>query len=485
MKATVFFLFCFNFLQSYAQEVAVSGTVYSSSKEPMAGAVVIDEKGNLLSDTTDVSGRFFFEAEVGSRFAVEKKGFELAWRTVRSELTDYSVTLDVEVVVFESVVITRRNSEEVLDLKNVNIIHYQPLNEAILTLKKEKRTYYLGLDSLNKEGIRFLLAIDRPNAFFFDCFQNAYVLSADSAYQFVLLDSGLIMLPGIEMTLFNQYIRPCVSKFEDRLVMEQITSLNKEYDLVMYDQEQPRNIFHIRDDIGYQAAFEASINVGRMVDPNDGDTLVDPVYLCRKQRREVYGRNDTGEDFQRALAQQRQEEDFVNSEANATYHSSDSLTPLVRGARPFGSQDAWRSSRNSALAMASYKLFTQPIHVKTFQIGGFMAVVDYDSSIVHILDHYGYPIKKVTFSLSSDIKDVMQDKATGYLYLYTRDKGNHKVYGLDAFTGRVSYLKNFGGMPHTEQAIIYDGYLYYKVLERDFYVINRVQLPKMSFFEAD
>jgi hypothetical protein len=82
--------------------------------------------------------------------------------------------------------------------------------------------------------------------------------------------------------------------------------------------------------------------------------------------------------------------------------------------------------------------------------------------------------------VEGEVKRLIQDRATEQLFLYTKDRANHKVFGLDPFTGRVSYLKNFGGMPHAKQAIIYDGYLYYKVLERDFYGINRVLLPKVS-----
>jgi len=469
----------------WAQQVTVSGKVVNTSKQPVAGAIIIDVNGHILCDTTDESGAFFFEAQVGSRFGVDLTGFELEWRTVRAEETFYEVTMDTKVQSIESVVITRRNSEEALDIKNVNIIHYQPLDGAILTLKKEKRTYYLGMDSLQKEGVSFPLQIDRPNELFFDCFKNSFVLSADSAYQFVMLDTALLVLPGISIDVFNQYIRPCVSKFDDRLVMEQFTSLNKEYDLVMYNKQTSKRIFHRRDQIGYQAAYEASIAVGERVDPNDGDTLVDPVYLRRQQRRDVYGRHDTSEDFYRARAEQDEIASLADREAASTFYSGDSLRAVIPTRQDFGSQDAWRNSGDWASAMASYMLFTQPIKIKTFQIGNFMAVVDYESNEVNILDHNGFKIKSTSFDVESDVKRVMQDRATDYLYLYTRGQGNHKVYGLNAFTGEVHYLKNFGGMPHAEQAIIYDGYLYYKILERDFYGINRIRLPGMDFFASE
>jgi hypothetical protein len=460
----------------------VSGTVVDNAKQPIAGAVILDENGHVLADTTQLDGAFYFKAVEGSRFGVEVPGYELKWRTVRAEMTHYRVLMDVKSQTMESVVITRRNSEEALDIKNVNIIHYQPLDGAILTLKKEKRTYYLGMDSLQKEGGSFPLNIDRPTELFFDCFRNAYVLSADSAYQFIMLDSGLIVLPPIALNLFNHYIRPCVAKFDQRLVMEELSSLNKEYALHLYENESSKEVFHRFDELGYQAAFEASLAMGQNVDPNNGDTLVDPIYLRRQMRRDVYGRNETGEDFKRALVRQDEEARFVNMEAAATYKVGDSLQPLARqrGQSYFGSTDAWRNSRNWIQAMAAYRLFTQPVDIKTFQMGNFLAVVDYDSNAVHVLDHQGHLIKSSYFEVEGEVKRLIQDRATEQLFLYTKDRANHKVFGLDPFTGRVSYLKNFGGMPHAKQAIIYDGYLYYKVLERDFYGINRVLLPKVS-----
>lgn len=481
MKTLLLSLFTLFITIGFAQKQEVLGTVTARDGKPIEGAAIIDQRGIAL-DSTDANGVFKTFVLSGERFGVDVSGFELKWVLVEKGKRNYPVTLDIQVQEFESVVITRKNSEEALDIKNVNIIHYQPLDGAILTLKKEKKTYYLGMDSLQREGTSYPLTIEKPREIFFDCFQNAYVLNAEEAHQFAIVDTGLVIIASMPMELFNKYIRPCVAKFEDRLVMRSLTSLNQEYELFLYNKQEPKSIYQRRDQYGYQAAYEASIGVGKMVDPNDGDTLVDPIYLRRQQRRDVYGGHDTSEEFARARLDQVEAEMQVNQQAANTFNNPDSTGVRMNQSPKFGSQDAWRSSGGWAQAMASYMLFTQPIKIKSFQISDFLAVVDYHSSHVQILDHYGYAIKSFNYEVPSEVKNVMQDKATGYLYLYTRDKGNHKVYGLDAFTGKISYLKNFGGMPHTEQAIIYDGYLYYKVLERDFYGINRVRLPKMEFF---
>lgn len=479
MKNVLLFTFLIIYSGVFSQNFTVTGIVVNTSNQPVKGAIVLGIRGNSITDSTNASGRFSFTAKEGDRFAIEKEGYELEWRTARKNTESYIVILDVKVQEIESIVITRSNSEEALDIQNVNIIHYQPLDGAILTLKKRKRFYMLGLDSLRSEGPSYILEIDKPKELFFDCLKNAYILSADSAYQFVITDSSLAMLTAIPMSLFDKYIRPCVSQFDDRLVFESFKRLNKEYSLTIHSTMPTKTIFQKFDVLGYQGAYEASLMVGKMVDPMDGDTLVDPIYLATKQRRDVYGRHDTEAAFERALSKQKatvmKEQDKVNSGVD-----DDKRLPVMSGPRT----SAWTQSNGKSFskAMANYILLTQPIKVKTFQLRDFAIVIDYDSNSVDVLDHFGFHIKESSFVVSGKVKNVLQDRATGELYLYVRDGKNNKVYGIDPFTGQTSYLKNFGGMPNTEQAIIYDRYLYYKVLERDFYGINRVKLPNSYFY---
>ena len=328
----------------------------------------------------------------------------------------------------------------------------------------------------------FPLTIQRPRELFFDCNKSAYILSADSAFQYALLDSGIVFLAKIGIEEFDQYIRPCVSRFDNRLVFRKYSDYNKSYDLVMYDSTKARQIFNRKDQIGYQMAWESAVLVGQNVDPNNGDTLANPILLRQQQRRKIYGVNDTGEAFERSLYEQELAASKEQIAAMSTFNT-DTVMPRRSNDNPFGSPDAWSMAGNWEQNMAAYMIYTQPIKMRTFQIGNFMAIVDYDTNRIYLLDHYGYEIKRFDFELSADIKNILQDRSTQFLYLFAREGGNYKVYGLNAFTGQVMYLKNFGKMPHTEQAVVYDNYLYYKVLDRDFFGIERVRLPEMKFFE--
>lgn len=482
MKSAISFLIILLMsLSIRAQEVEVNGIVLDLGGKALEGALILDSKGKMLCDPTGPKGEFSFIAVENSLFAVEKPGYELKWSRVVGNGKLLKVILDIKSQEFEEIVITRQNSEEALDISNVNILDYQPLNNCILTLKKEKKTYYIGLDSLRRAGVSYPLEIERPRSLFIDCMKNAYILSSDSAYQFYLVDEGIIVLPPITLINFDRYIRPCVSRFNDRLVFESLSELNKSYELVMYDSTRARSIFSRKDLLGYQAAWEASVRLGQISDPVSSDTiLTDPEYTRRQARRELYGRNDVSEDFHKALSEQY---DAQIHQSELAQNRDSSYKVSQRKPLGTGANDHWRSSGGWSADMASFMLYTQPIQIKTFQIGQYIAIVDYLLDSVLLLDHQGFLLKANAFEVESDIKDVMQDRATGFIYLYTMDHGDHKIYGLNALNGEVHYLKNFGGLPQTENSIIYDGYLYYKVLDRDFYGLERVKLPFMSFFE--
>lgn len=472
LSFAVFFLAIINLS---AQTRAIEGRVVDSNNKPVVAAKIVNNRGIELCAPTDEKGKFAFDAENGLRFGIEKEGFELKWTTVVDGVSSYKVLLGVRVQELESIIITRQNSQEALDITNTNILDYQPLNDCILTLKTYKKQYYIGLDSLQKPGVSFPIAINRPKSFFFDCKRNAYVLSADSAYQFVLLDSGIVFLSIFTIDDFNAFILPCVSEFENRLVHQNYRELNKTYELTMYENQKADKIFTRTDELGYQGAWEASVALGLTTDPLDGDTLTDPILRRQQDRREVYGRNDTGPAFQKRLAEQEILEIRVDQGIQREIGTLARKKPNLA----YGKADSWSLSKKYAESMGSYMIFTQPIQIKTYQIGNFMAVVDFLNDSVIVLDQYGYRIKASTFHVDSDVKDVFQDKATGCIYIFTRDHGNHKLFGLDAFTGEVSYLKNFQGLPNTENPVIYDSYLYYKVLDRGYFGLERVRLPRL------
>jgi hypothetical protein len=68
-----------------------------------------------------------------------------------------------------SVDVVESKPENALDIDAVNIIDYFPFESSILTLKKHRNAYYVGIDSIGVEGPKYRFDIDRPKRLFIDC----------------------------------------------------------------------------------------------------------------------------------------------------------------------------------------------------------------------------------------------------------------------------------------------------------------------------
>jgi hypothetical protein len=268
------------------------------------------------------------------------------------------------------------------------------------------------------------------------------------------------------------------------IVLEKFKDLNQTYELTIYG-DTVRKVLMLKDEVGYMAAWEAAVKVGKTQDPNTLDPLMSPEMYQDRKRREMYGRNDTSKDFQKDLEDQNSTARIESTKALVTDSPKnvETVMSLDQDKSHFGGEDVWRANEGSASDMASYILHTQPIDIRTFQINDYMFVINYLQDSILMFDDYGYQLKSIPFHVDSDIKDVLQDDATGYLYLYTRDHGNGKIFGLNVLTGETEYVKSLREMSGAENILVHNNFLYYRILKNDFYEINRVRLSAMSFYD--
>lgn len=465
---------------SWAQQQKVNGRVVTEEGTPIPGVIVLNANNEQLCERSNAKGEFEFEGEIGMPYALKKNGFEPISTSVKESSGTFQYVMIRKIQEFNPIVITRSNSEEALDIFNVNILAYQPLNDAILTLKKTKKTYSIGLDQYGRQGATFELSIDRPRDFFFDCMGNPYILSDDSAYLFSMTDTALTFHSIIPMNTFRSNIMPCVAAFNDNVVLKNYSDFNQTYELKMFTADTSRLIYEFTDVLSYQAAWEA---YGVMVasgssDSPTGDNLTDEQLYqeMRRKRREIYKVNDTGRDFKRAVDRQYQQYERVD--ATASGRASNPGTSQYQGPQVYGRQVG---SSTGATSLSDFMMHSTPIRVETFKIGDFMAVVNFDFDTVSIVDATGVTIVSHPFVCDAIIERTVQDKATGHIYLYTRSNGSHKVYSLNAFTGETRLVKDFGILKHTNDIKIYDSFLYYRVSENGFYQINRVSLPRLEY----
>lgn len=480
MKTTVLFLSSFFFaFTSIAQNVTLEARVVDENNTPIPGVYIILRDGSELCEPTNSEGKFSFTAVSGDEFGLKKAGFEVYWTHVPYDNEKYKFTLTRKVQDLGPVVITRKASEKALDIRNFNIIAYQPLGDEILTLKHRGRNYYLGIDQIGGgDTLNIPWTKDRPVDFFFDCLSTPYVLTKDSAYQFSLRDGKLEILNSVEMVHFRSFIMPCVAAFDQGIVLNSYEDFNQTYELVIHGKETEQSVYSFTDEQTYQAAWEAYAQLvgegsSQLV---TGDTLTDEQLYqeLRRKRREIYNRNDTGPDFKRAL--KKQELDFLSSQMQAgvngaTGQASMSMPQGVFG-RDFG---ASREATN----LGEFLMFSHPIRIQTLQLGNYMAVVNFEFDSISIIDYAGVLLSKKAFVAPQRIEQVIQDKGTGHIYLYTND-GSHKVFLLNAFTGETTFVKDFGILKHAPDVKIYDHHLYYRVSDNQFYQVNRVAMPILN-----
>lgn len=458
---------------SSSQGKFVRGIAIDDTGQPIVSAEVINYKGRHVT-ATDSLGCFSFQGEVGVKYALVKAEFELTWFIAQSSEGLLRIKMKNNVQEIQSVVITRKGSEEALDVENVNIIDYRPLQGYILTLKKKKDRYYIGIDSLNTEGLSIPIFIEKPRELYYDCMHNTFVLNKDSAYQFVILDGTMDYISKMSIVSFNTYIRPCVADFGESLVLSKLSKHNKEYSLTKYKNGQGNTFFTRIDSIAYQVAREDALMIGQQ-NQNDlaGDSLNDNLLYRRQKIREI--NNGENPDVNLLMLE--------NSTMQDHLQKAESLTPNER--MLLNQQISHSSYDNSASKwgqlQASYMLRSQPIKIRSFQIGQYIASVDFDADSVILFDHDGRRVQSRKFIIPSDTKDVWQDLASGFLFLYTKDHGNHKVFSLNARTGEVNYLKNFREVPHIKSGLVYDNWLYYSFIENGYYGVRRVKLPEQSF----
>ena len=481
MKTQLLFVFCIFFvLSSRAQDITIEARVVDENNTPIPGVQVIKRDGSKWVEPTNSEGRFTLDATPGTEFGLKKAGFDTYWTHVPYSDGRFKFTLTRKIQDLGPVVITQKGSEKALDIRNYNIIAYQPLGDEILTLKHRGKNYFLGIDriggadTLNIPWIR-----DRPVDFFFDCLSTPYVMTKDSAYQISLLNDELNILSTIDMQHFRSFIMPCVAAFDQGIVLNSYSDFNQTYDLTIHKKESEQTVYSFTDVQTYQAAWEA---YAKLVGEGSnqlvtGDTITDEQLFqeLRRKRREIYNRNDTGPDFQRALKLQERafmQEQLRSGIGNAPGQVATAIPQGVFG-RDFGASP-------EAVNLGEFLMFSHPISIKTFQLGNYMAVVNFEFDSITIIDYTGATLTKKPFEAPEKIEQVIQDKGTGQLYLYTNE-GSHKVYLLNAFTGETRFVKDFGILQHAADVRIYDSKLYYRMSVNQFYQINRVNLPLLQY----
>ncbi|MDP4797694.1 MAG: hypothetical protein NWR50_02415 [Crocinitomicaceae bacterium] len=440
LSAMLFLMSAFSFSQK------ISIRVVDPNNIPLEKVLIVDKDKNRIDETNEFGVAVINKSKDVIGFI--KKGYADRWIKISgSDQKEVEIFMDYFYQDLEEVNAEQARPENALSIDAVNIIDYFPFGEYILTLKRFKNTYYIGVDSLGKEGIRHEFLKENPRNLYMDCLGNMHVVCAEMVYQIAFTQEELIIIDEISKDLFNIILEPCVAKFGERYVMKSLTYGNQAYSLALYDKVTDSVVFYYQiDEVSARVAAEEALKLEFAVRSDVyGDSMQAHILELRRFIRQIY----SGE----------------NPDVNLDFIKNDT-------------KDARGNPRGWTEVLAQYKLFTYPIDVRSFRVGNNVAVVDFEIDTLSIYSDEGVLMSQRPFKVEGEIKEIWQDISNDNIYLYARSGGNYLIYYLNDVTGETTFLKSTRDIGFAKDYRIHNEYLYYLKVENGFYKIHRVQLPK-------
>lgn len=441
MKKSILFAFSLFALNAVAQNVV--GIVVDPYGKILPQTEILD-KDQVVLTYTDSKGEFKLPYSQGFVFGIRRNGYESRWYLMSdSTKLSYEIQLDYKVQELDEVNVFARSYEKVVDLKNVNILDYLPTDKGLVTLRKTNEGYYIALDSIPGVSKSYKLEFNKPRRLFRDCLGNYHILNNDFAIQFSVTDSGFTVIDIASKPQFEYLLAPCIGAFNDStFVMKYLTQHNQQLDLVLFEKgKKPISFYRQFDSISYRMAAEDALSLAVANSQTYiWDSLDQNILPVRRYLREVAKENPD-------IVLQ-----FIKNKVTTENFNS------------------------NAELLATYLLHSYPIEVRAFQVRNYIVVVDIEDNGLRVFSDKGVELHSETFKVDGDIKDIWKDEKLGLIYLYAKYRGNHRLYQLDVTTGETRYLMNFRELPFAESKQIFDGWLYYRELERGFFKVHRVSL---------
>lgn len=436
-------LFLFSYI-GFSQKIKI--TVVDISETPIENVSIVDSEKIEIAQTNE-KGVVTVDKSIGI-IGLTKKGYTDRWIKISdSKQKEVVIEMDYYYLELDVIDVEESKPEYALSIDAVNIIDYFPFGESILTIKRNKEKYYIGVDSLGKEGVMHEFTLDKPRNFFMDCIGNMHIICPQRVYQIAFTETELIIIDDISKDLFNLLLEPCVANFGDNYVMKSLSFNNQAYSLALYDKYKDPVMFYYQiDKVSAQIAAEEALKLEFSIRSDVfEDSMEQHVLELRRFVRELY--------------------EGDNPDANLDFIMNSFRDPTGRTRR-------WTEQ------YAMYKVFSYPIDIRSFRVGNGVAVVDFENDSLSIYSEEGKKMSQVPFKVQGKIKDVWQDVSNDNIYLYTRNNGNYYIYYLNDITGEVSLLKSTRDLGVAKGYRIYNQYLYYLQIENGYYKIHRVKLPK-------
>lgn len=435
MHKFIFLFFLFLISLAHAQEV--TGIVVDEEGERLPFTRILNQTEKLIS-YCDSTGFYHFEIVGEDSIGFQVVGYPVLW------LKQYEVLATHK---FDK-------EQEAVDLDQVNVLDYLPIGNQVISLKKHKGDYFIGIDSLGKEGASFMIThIARPERLFEDCMGNIHIVGRDSAYQILVSEKGINTYVPVEKNEFKANIENCVASFINGFAYQEYSQLNQFYSLKLYtDELKGKEIYNSFDEENFKLVREdyfASEYLTRYLQANPGATIGE----VRKLIRDKLG--------------------VANPEVllNFIYPAdvSDDWSDL----------SFWQTNMSKSTFQKSVltRLRLRPVEVHSIQTGNHIAVISLLDSTVSVINAYGELITKNPITLDKDVDGVWKDAHTGEIYLYVESGfGGYNIFALDIFTGELEFITDLKDFAFAEDFQIYDGWLYYRKLKNGYTKVFRTKI---------
>ncbi len=385
-----------------------------------------------------------------------------------------------DIAYIQEVIVKSNSTQASLDLNSVNIIDYRVYGEDILTLKKQKRAYYIGIEYVGKEAEDYLLRMRRPRSIYTDCMNNVFILNDDYAYQFVITDK-IEIISKLPLSVFYTNVTSCVGNFDNALLVRKYTNYNKGYSLELFDKKSKKKsvVFESIDSsalINYRdIIFPAYRTVNSQMRYNRTSR-----YVSRSDRYNQLGRNDvtTPVGYDDVYFK-------PNVQFKKPYNRKACAKPTVQVkemlASPYISDDDFfkslASSRNVFYAMILKNLYNTKIDIKTFQLDDEkFVVIDRLNESVSVYSKNGELVSEKNFNFENSIIELKQDPYTREIYFTSKTENLYKVHRLNIEDGTTHYVGGFKNIMLAKSIKVFDGWIYYRVKKNDYYKLYRTRL---------
>lgn len=195
----------------------VNGEVLSENGKALPGASVL-YRNQSTGTVTDVQGYFKLAiTELPAYVEIRFIGYKTHYVSLsasdfgENQSTNLSIKLIQLTEELEAVTVTGEAYENFFTHSGFSVLDFEFVDENILLLLKNKRTYKLVLMSSTQDSLAHLKLTKIASGLVADCLNQQYVTTEDSVLALSFANNKIQVVGALELNYYNKSIKPCVA----------------------------------------------------------------------------------------------------------------------------------------------------------------------------------------------------------------------------------------------------------------------------------